>query len=158
MSATEYLPLPQPNKNQMITSKCWVRGGYVDVQILILIRFLSWLDVSWTPLITVLFENILPLLKWFHLQSFLPQKKNLVKEIQAKRAQTTLRQMRVHKRNFFSCFQPALRHPTLGYHMNIRISYQQWTMFTLPNFAKPPLTMTTCLLWRSIICGRTALV
>ena len=42
---------------------------------------------------------------------------------------------------FFSCFQPALRHPTLGYHMNIRISYQQWTMFTLPNFAKPLLTM-----------------
>lgn len=40
--------------------------------------------------------------------------------------------MRVHKRNFFSCFQLALRHPTLGYHMNIRISYQQWTMFTLP--------------------------
>ena len=101
-------------------------------------RFLSWFDVSWIPLITVLFENILPLLKWFHLQSFLPQKKNLVKEIQAKRAQTTLRRMRVHKRNFFLLL-PACVTPS-----NSRISYEyQNILSTMDNVYVTKLRQAT---------------
>ena len=74
----------------------------------------------------------------FTFSPFCHRKKNLVKEIQAKRAQTTLRQMRVHKRNFFLLL-PACVTPS-----NSRISYEyQNILSTMDNVYVTKLRQAT---------------